>query len=64
MGMRERGVDLNNLTWVQFREIFFTKYFAADVRSMLKREFMSLRRETCQLVNTLGSLTGAVILCP
>lgn len=38
----ERGVDLNTLTWAQFREIFFAKCFTADVRSRLKREFTSL----------------------
>lgn len=40
----ERGVNLDTLTWAQFREIFFAKYFTADVRSRLKREFMSLRQ--------------------
>lgn len=39
-----RGVDLNTLTWVQFRELFFGKYFTADVKSRLKREFMNLRQ--------------------
>lgn len=40
----EIGVDLDTLTWTQFKDIFFGKYFTADVRGRLKREFMSLRQ--------------------
>ncbi|XP_042410048.1 uncharacterized protein LOC121999430 [Zingiber officinale] len=40
----ERGVNLNTLTWEDFKRIFYEKYFTADVRSRLKREFMSLRQ--------------------
>ncbi|XP_073277697.1 uncharacterized protein [Primulina huaijiensis] len=38
------GVDLDTLTWSQFKEIFYNKYFSADVRGRLTREFMSLRQ--------------------
>ncbi|XP_073279538.1 uncharacterized protein [Primulina huaijiensis] len=38
----EHGVNLATLTWVQFKNIFYDKYFTADVRGRLKREFMSL----------------------
>ncbi|XP_042437613.1 uncharacterized protein LOC122023536 [Zingiber officinale] len=40
----ERGVNLNTLTWEGFKRIFYGKYFTVDVRSRLKREFMSLRQ--------------------
>lgn len=38
------GVDLNTLSWEQFKEKFYGKYFTDDVRSQLKRDFMSLRQ--------------------
>ncbi|XP_073279554.1 uncharacterized protein [Primulina huaijiensis] len=37
-------VDLATLTWGQFKDIFYNKYFPADVRGRLTREFMSLRQ--------------------
>ncbi|XP_073041971.1 uncharacterized protein [Primulina eburnea] len=40
----EHGVNLATLTWVQFKEIFYEKYFTAKVRGRLKREFMTLRQ--------------------
>ncbi|XP_075504436.1 uncharacterized protein LOC142541863 [Primulina tabacum] len=36
------GVDLATLTWNQFKDIFYNKYFPADVRGRLTREFMIL----------------------
>ncbi|XP_075481181.1 uncharacterized protein LOC142521891 [Primulina tabacum] len=38
----EHGIDLDTLTWVRFKEVFYEKYFTADDRGRLKREFMSL----------------------
>ncbi|XP_075515380.1 uncharacterized protein LOC142550024 [Primulina tabacum] len=38
----ERGVNLATLTWEGFKRVFYDKYFTTDVRSRLKREFMSL----------------------
>ncbi|XP_073057405.1 uncharacterized protein [Primulina eburnea] len=40
----EHGVNLATLTWDRFKEIFYEKYFTADVRGRLKREFMTLRQ--------------------
>lgn len=40
----ERGTNLNTLSWDEFKRIFYEKYFTADVRSRLQREFMSLRQ--------------------
>ncbi|XP_073154043.1 uncharacterized protein [Henckelia pumila] len=40
----EKTVDLATLTWDEFKKLFFEKYFTADVRARLKREFMSLRQ--------------------
>ncbi|XP_073045925.1 uncharacterized protein [Primulina eburnea] len=40
----EHGVDLATRTWVQFKNIFYEKYFTADIRERLKREFMTLHR--------------------
>ncbi|XP_073056889.1 uncharacterized protein [Primulina eburnea] len=40
----EHGVDLATITWAQFKTKFYEKYFTADVRSRLKREFMTLRQ--------------------
>ncbi|XP_073158651.1 uncharacterized protein [Henckelia pumila] len=39
-----RGVHLPTLTWMEFRRIFYAKYFTEDVRSRMIREFMSLRQ--------------------
>ncbi|XP_042422590.1 uncharacterized protein LOC122010202 [Zingiber officinale] len=38
----EKGVNQDILTWEEFKRIFYEKYFTANVRSRLKREFMSL----------------------
>ncbi|XP_073041900.1 uncharacterized protein [Primulina eburnea] len=38
------AVDVATLTWARFREMFFGKYFPADVRGCVKREFLSLRQ--------------------
>ncbi|XP_073290989.1 uncharacterized protein [Primulina huaijiensis] len=40
----ERGVDLATLTWAQFKTKFYEKYFTADVRGRIKREFMTLHQ--------------------
>ncbi|XP_073019881.1 uncharacterized protein [Primulina eburnea] len=40
----EHGVNLATITWPQFKDIFYEKYFTADARGRLKREFMSLRQ--------------------
>ncbi|XP_073289577.1 uncharacterized protein [Primulina huaijiensis] len=37
-------VDVTTLTWARFREMFFGKYFPADVMGRLMKEFMSLRQ--------------------
>ncbi|XP_075500107.1 uncharacterized protein LOC142538690 [Primulina tabacum] len=36
------AVDVATLTWARFKEMFFGKYFPAEVRGRLTREFMSL----------------------
>ncbi|XP_075482883.1 uncharacterized protein LOC142523123 [Primulina tabacum] len=38
----ERGVNLNTLTWEDFKRMFYEKYSIAYMRFRLKREFMSL----------------------
>ncbi|XP_073025100.1 uncharacterized protein [Primulina eburnea] len=40
----EHGIDIATLTWDQLKEIFYEKYFTADVRGRIKREFTSLRQ--------------------
>ncbi|XP_073041824.1 uncharacterized protein [Primulina eburnea] len=40
----KQGVNLDTLTWVRFKDIFYEKYFTTDVRGRLKREFTSLRQ--------------------
>ncbi|XP_075478830.1 uncharacterized protein LOC142519683 [Primulina tabacum] len=40
----ERGVNMATLTWERFKRVFYDKYFTSDVRSRIKREFMSLRQ--------------------
>ncbi|XP_075504446.1 uncharacterized protein LOC142541873 [Primulina tabacum] len=37
-------LNLDTLTWDQFKEAFYGKYFLADVRGRLMREFMSLHQ--------------------
>ncbi|XP_073304559.1 uncharacterized protein [Primulina huaijiensis] len=38
----ELGVNLATFTWMQFKNIFYKKYFTADDRGRLKREFVCL----------------------
>ncbi|XP_073041967.1 uncharacterized protein [Primulina eburnea] len=38
----KHGVDIATFTWARFKDIFYEKYFTADVKGRLKREFMSL----------------------
>ncbi|KZV45497.1 hypothetical protein F511_08000 [Dorcoceras hygrometricum] len=38
------GLYLESLTWDEFKKVFFEKYFTADARSQLIREFMSLHQ--------------------
>ncbi|XP_073133930.1 uncharacterized protein [Henckelia pumila] len=40
----EKTVDPATLPWTEFKRLFFEKYFTADVRALLKTEFMSLRQ--------------------
>ncbi|XP_075479430.1 uncharacterized protein LOC142520313 [Primulina tabacum] len=44
----DQGVDLATLTWVRFKDILYEKYFTADVKGRLKREFMSLPQEAAE----------------
>ncbi|XP_042388250.1 uncharacterized protein LOC121980324 [Zingiber officinale] len=37
-------VDLATLTWADFKEVFYGKYFTADNRTRLAREFLELRQ--------------------
>ncbi|XP_075507654.1 uncharacterized protein LOC142544496 [Primulina tabacum] len=46
----EQGVNLATLTLVRVKDIFYEKYFTADVRGRLKREFMSLRQGDMSMV--------------
>ncbi|XP_073153876.1 uncharacterized protein [Henckelia pumila] len=38
------GVNLATLTWTEFRRMFYEKYYTAEARGILIREFMSLRQ--------------------
>ncbi|XP_073057361.1 uncharacterized protein [Primulina eburnea] len=40
----EHGINLATPTLALFKEMFYEKYFTADVRGRLKREFMTLRQ--------------------
>ncbi|XP_073121413.1 uncharacterized protein [Henckelia pumila] len=40
----EQTVDVATLTWEAFKTLFNEKYFTAEVRAQLKKEFMSLRQ--------------------
>ncbi|XP_073025148.1 uncharacterized protein [Primulina eburnea] len=40
----ERGVNLATLRWEDFKMVFYDKYLTTNVRSRLKRDFMSLRQ--------------------
>ncbi|XP_042374070.1 uncharacterized protein LOC121967729 [Zingiber officinale] len=37
-------VDLATLTWANFKEVFYRKYFTTDNRTWLAREFLELRQ--------------------
>ncbi|XP_073269656.1 uncharacterized protein [Primulina huaijiensis] len=47
----ERGVNMMTLTWEEFKRVFYDKYFTSDVRSIPKREFMSLRQGDWSVVD-------------
>ncbi|XP_075474589.1 uncharacterized protein LOC142505489 [Primulina tabacum] len=38
------ALNLATLTWIRFTEVFYSKYFAEEVRTRLTTEFMSLRQ--------------------
>ncbi|XP_073120375.1 uncharacterized protein [Henckelia pumila] len=40
----EKTVDVTTLTWEAFKALFYEKYYTAEVRAQLKKEFMSLRQ--------------------
>lgn len=40
----KQGKDLRTMTWSQFRDLFFEKYFSADVRAHRAYKFYSLRQ--------------------
>ncbi|XP_073138668.1 uncharacterized protein [Henckelia pumila] len=40
----EKTVDVTTLTWEEFKTLFYEKYFTAEVRAQMKKEFMSLRQ--------------------
>ncbi|XP_073153080.1 uncharacterized protein [Henckelia pumila] len=40
----EKTVDVTTLTWEEFNTLFYEKYYTAEVRAQLKKEFMSLRQ--------------------
>ncbi|XP_073121370.1 uncharacterized protein [Henckelia pumila] len=40
----EKTVDVTTLTWEAFKTLFYEKYFMAEVRAQLKKDFMSLRQ--------------------
>ncbi|XP_073139103.1 uncharacterized protein [Henckelia pumila] len=40
----EKTVDATTLTWKAFKTLFYEKYYTAEVRAQLKKEFMSLRQ--------------------
>ncbi|XP_075504388.1 uncharacterized protein LOC142541815 [Primulina tabacum] len=45
------AVDLATLSWDGFKELFYGKYFPADVRGRLTREIMSLRQGDSSVVD-------------
>lgn len=38
------GKDLQRMTWEEFKELFYNKYFTADIRAQRVIEFFSLRQ--------------------
>ncbi|XP_073137294.1 uncharacterized protein [Henckelia pumila] len=40
----EKTVDVTTLTWEAFKTLFYEKYYTAEVRAQLNKEFMSLRQ--------------------
>ncbi|XP_073137289.1 uncharacterized protein [Henckelia pumila] len=40
----QKTVDIITLTWEAFKTLFYEKYYTAEVRAQLKKEFMSLRQ--------------------
>ncbi|XP_073152829.1 uncharacterized protein [Henckelia pumila] len=40
----EKTVDITTLNWEAFKTLFYEKYYTAEVRTQLKKEFMSLRQ--------------------
>ncbi|KZV31624.1 hypothetical protein F511_00428 [Dorcoceras hygrometricum] len=40
----EKTVDVDSMTWEEFKKIFYDKYFTPDVQARLKREFRNLHQ--------------------
>ncbi|KAG6527874.1 hypothetical protein ZIOFF_010008 [Zingiber officinale] len=53
-------VDLATLTWVDFKEVFYKKYFIADNRTRLAREFLELRQPIKELKHFTEGLRDAI----
>ncbi|KAG6520078.1 hypothetical protein ZIOFF_017108 [Zingiber officinale] len=59
----EKSIDLNTLTWEGFKKIFYEKYFTVDVRSRVKREFMSLRQGDLIVAEYVQKFDRGVTFC-
>ncbi|XP_047309940.1 uncharacterized protein LOC124913401 [Impatiens glandulifera] len=38
------ALDLNNITWREFKEVFYGKYFTLSTRNKLEREFLEIKQ--------------------
>lgn len=59
----KQGKDLRTMTWSQFRDLFFEKYFSADVRAHRAYKFYSLRqgdKSVAEYVRRFEQLVGYV----
>lgn len=39
-----QGRALEQISWLEFREVFYSQYFLATLRAKMKMEFLSLRQ--------------------
>ncbi|XP_075499332.1 uncharacterized protein LOC142537723 [Primulina tabacum] len=58
------GVDLATLIWGEFKDIFYDKYFPADVRGRLTMEFMSIRQGNLSVAKFIRSFDRDCHLAP
>ena len=55
--------DLEAMTWVEFHELFMSKYFSATARHAKAREFLELKQRTMTVMKYVAKFTELAPFC-